>query len=91
MRTSSPTAHIAVIGGQLRDYYAFVTTARRELDGLTTMTRMRPPSQSCPASPSARSDMTPSAARRSRGWSSSTCQPWTAIVPNIGRSCASAP
>jgi hypothetical protein len=39
MRTSSSTPHVAVaIGGQLRDYYAYVTTAGPNLDGPTTMT-----------------------------------------------------
>jgi hypothetical protein len=39
MRDSSPTPNIAVtIGGQLRVYYAYVTTAGPELDGPTTMT-----------------------------------------------------
>ena len=39
MRDISPTPNIAVtIGGQLRVYYAYVTTAGPELDGPTTMT-----------------------------------------------------
>ena len=39
MRDFSPTPNIAVtIGGQLRIYYAYVTTAGPELDGPTTMT-----------------------------------------------------
>ena len=39
MRDFSPTPNIAVtIGGQLRVYYAYVTTAGPELDGPTTMT-----------------------------------------------------
>src|ERR1700693_5054432 len=39
MRDFSPTPNIAVtIGGQLRVYYAYVTTADPELDGPTTMT-----------------------------------------------------
>ena len=38
-RAIAPTPHIAVtIGGQLRVYYAYVTTARPELDGPATMT-----------------------------------------------------
>jgi hypothetical protein len=39
MRDISPTPNITVtIGGQLRVYYAFVTTAGPELDGPTTVT-----------------------------------------------------
>ena len=39
MRDISPTPHITVtIGGQLRIYYAYVTTAGPELDGPSTMT-----------------------------------------------------
>ena len=39
MRDISPTPNIAVtIGGQLRVYYAYVTTAGYELDGPSTMT-----------------------------------------------------
>src|SRR5580698_4466268 len=39
MRHISPTPSIAVtIGGQLRVYYAYVTTAGAELDGPSTMT-----------------------------------------------------
>jgi hypothetical protein len=39
MRAISPTPNITVtIGGQLRVYYAYVTTADPELDGPTTMT-----------------------------------------------------
>jgi hypothetical protein len=39
MLNSSPTPHIAVtIGGQLRVYYAYVTTAGPDLDGPTTLT-----------------------------------------------------
>ncbi len=39
MRDSSLTPNIAVtIGGQLRVYYAYVTTAGPELDGPSTMT-----------------------------------------------------
>ena len=39
MRAIAPTPNIAVtIGGQLRVYYAYVTTAGPELDGPTTMT-----------------------------------------------------
>jgi hypothetical protein len=39
MREISPTPNITVtIGGQLRVYYAYVTTAGPELDGPTTMT-----------------------------------------------------
>ena len=39
MRHISPTPNIAAtIGGQLRVYYAYVTTAGPELDGPTTMT-----------------------------------------------------
>ena len=39
MRTIAPTPNITVtIGGQLRVYYAYVTTAGPELDGPTTMT-----------------------------------------------------
>ena len=39
MRATSSTPNITVtIGGQLRVYYAYVTTARPELDGPTTMT-----------------------------------------------------
>jgi hypothetical protein len=39
MRDISPTPNIAVtIGGQLRIYYAYVTTAGHELDGPSTMT-----------------------------------------------------
>ena len=39
MRDKSPTPSIAVtIGGQLRVYYAYVTTAGPELDSPTTMT-----------------------------------------------------
>ena len=39
MRDISPTPNITVtIGGQLRIYYAYVTTAGPELDGPSTMT-----------------------------------------------------
>ena len=39
MRAIAPTPDISVtIGGQLRVYYAYVTTAGPELDGPTTMT-----------------------------------------------------
>ena len=39
MRAIRPTPNIAVmIGGQLRVYYAYVTTAGPELDRPTTMT-----------------------------------------------------
>lgn len=39
MRTITPSPNIAVtIGGQLRVYYAYVTTARPTLDGPSTMT-----------------------------------------------------
>jgi len=56
MRHISPTPNIAVtIGGQLRVYYAYVTTAGPELDGPTTMTLYASTLTELPDSRSARS------------------------------------